>query len=1320
LAAVFGHTEEDWTVRLLLRDKRLKERDATKAQKLANAGQVAYLARTLRTMVDRVSAEEFYWQDVHYDNDSKSGRELLFLSANHEWVRATSESVDVSRSDSVETEIKLDIDLGRITHEAFRARKGHVWLPVTLLPPQRDQKAPRSPVTDSGRASARFDPDPFATVTDATGNLLPILPNADLRHQISAAMAEIIVNMAVAHWPGPAKQPADRVSANGRLKDPPLGTRDERLLLSAALYRMLQRNVNPHAEAPDSAPVIATPRIKVARELLLVLLEAYTSLLEAYVSLLEVPPDGRAAQFAPVLAWRAVKVLQALDESVMIVVPVSYDTAPTVLTVRVPARHLHQGPDRSWLRPRTWWIWPWTWVISPTGHLEIDMLLPTADADRQIQLRLPDGVSLMNPGKRPERGDRKSRHAVPQLQMVVTEPPSLQDLSASIGEVLSHGRDMADSRRRENGGPLLQSLVDLARVKVAIALDTMRHYQGRNSAGRRENGEPLLQSLVDLARVKVAIALDTMRHYLRRNSAGRTTRPGGDRVTETASAVLKKLDNQLADERFGDSQSLDDLKVSWEEFKSRTCSLARNARVDFPSPRAAVARTDMIESVSQRAFPTRARLCADVAVDDRDYFSIARSSGVMSLALMLVVLAFLIGWRHVRPSVSPAPEVLAIVLTLFAAIQAGRIERPDRSTLRGQLTAIGNTLIAFSVFPPVALAIALAFRPGGSVAEWWTGVSLLAQLTVLLFMWRGPLTPGRSPGIGRPRSFQTDEPDYSSLEALRSDYWQNTTADALMIGRPAYGYVVWQTTGQDTRSRHHGDSAAPQLRSLLTWPKAALTPISVAQAGADGRPGTSHDQPGDATANSGRAVMPAVAPGDRAALAAGLAGLADAPDEASSVLALLHSGTHGQAATFVVFRGKRPDNGWPKGCEVHPVDLDPGRLAPMDSITGTVDVFVGVPNDRTLLLATHPLFEVLKAAAKKLIVLEVQLPVPEPVRDNGGRRWARIRVAVRDKDDIHRLTGFLTEVEGYAIRHKEAGHIVAVQTIPAVDPIVIGIEEENSRQRVGNKTFPTGNLICDKDLDVVNSNRNIDEPPDSATWRLLVICADARSNVEYDIVQQVARVGPAYRLAGITYALLHGKAVIVLLAHDPEGCTAGMSEPQLERRLRSKPGLAKLQLLVYKNLSRIELGRGINTPLLRVRFRSQDRPGASADVLDSIREAMLEESPRIRPEQWSVPYALVKVASGRLAVGHFTIRLESAARHIKDWDKDQFKIPEIERKVMTRAVPIVRMDQGIESPQSEQQETMAPVISMRLIRRPQIALVPPMRTPFTRRPAQLG
>ena len=150
-------------------------KDAARARQ---ARDVADRAGQLLTNVGAATADEFYWQESHYDHDSRHGRELLFLIANHDWVRASSEIIDISRSDAIDTTLKIDIDLGQIAHEAFQKRIGLLWLPITVLPYQQTA----SVQNESGRH--RLEPDPVATVTDAAGNLLPLMPTVDIRHHI--------------------------------------------------------------------------------------------------------------------------------------------------------------------------------------------------------------------------------------------------------------------------------------------------------------------------------------------------------------------------------------------------------------------------------------------------------------------------------------------------------------------------------------------------------------------------------------------------------------------------------------------------------------------------------------------------------------------------------------------------------------------------------------------------------------------------------------------------------------------------------------------------------------------------------------------------------------------------------------------------------------------------------------------------------------------------------------------------------------------------------------------------------------------------------
>ena len=187
-----------------------------------------------------MSPDEFYWQESHYDHDSRRGRELLFLMANYEWVRATSEIIDVMRSDTIETTIKIDVDLTQITHEAFRKRTDRLWLPIAILPPETGQH--------------HSEPDLFAAVTDAAGNPMPMLqpPTCGTSYQRPWPKSS-------PRWRFRTPCPA-RWSANQTPQTPINGaratcrggsaveTRDERLLLSAAIYRLLRyepsRNIN--------------------------------------------------------------------------------------------------------------------------------------------------------------------------------------------------------------------------------------------------------------------------------------------------------------------------------------------------------------------------------------------------------------------------------------------------------------------------------------------------------------------------------------------------------------------------------------------------------------------------------------------------------------------------------------------------------------------------------------------------------------------------------------------------------------------------------------------------------------------------------------------------------------------------------------------------------------------------------------------------------------------------------------------------------------------------------------------------------------------
>ena len=596
-------------------------------------GSAQVLARKLNYLIGQITPEEFRWQDANYDRDSALGRELLFLIANNEWARATSEIIDIARSDTVDTTIKIDVDLSRIAHEAFRDRAGQLWLPVLILPPLQSQY---------------LEPDPFATctVTDASGALLATLPNADVRHRVAAALAEIVVNIAIARLPDLGRL---GVSAS----------RDQRLLLAAAIYRLLRSENVPKGvmsgdTAGQQAPGGPAQRIGTARR-------ALTDLLGSYAGLLEPVPaepaqattagqgDGAGPGqnyerdhaeperrvFARVLTGRAIQVLDAFTKSAIVVVAADRARTPTVLTVTVPSRPLReqQPPPPSergtpvllrWLRPST------LNRVLPRARLEIDLLLPSADADRQVQVNLPDGVSFDPWQKRDRRAE---------LDIRVGPPPPVTQLGYLM--------DQLTAAPEEWPAELYRALGDLTCAKAVATRETLRDHR------------------VVPARLREATDARPQP----------PTREVGHRL-DRLSDILSKISAGLPI-----TAARQGLAQAWEQHEDWLGTpMQRRTSTDTVSSDVVVARARMIEDVSKRGAPYQATIGVQVAVTDSEYFSVARFSGWMSVMLMSVVFGFfLIGSLSGIGSQQVSAEVLAFVLTLFAAVQAGRMERPDRS-----------------------------------------------------------------------------------------------------------------------------------------------------------------------------------------------------------------------------------------------------------------------------------------------------------------------------------------------------------------------------------------------------------------------------------------------------------------------------------------------------------------------------------------------------------------------------------------------------------------------------------------------------------------
>ncbi len=1212
-------------------------------------------------MVDQVTNEEFSWQDAHYSRDSRYGRETLFLIADSAWIRATSESVAITRSDAIDTTIKIEIDIDRITHEAFHSGVEKIWLPLLVLPlaataspatsrrahrrrfpagqrragrwRDRDHQPTRAPAAPPRRRRARMsEPDPFTglIVTDAKGDLLPMVPIVDTRHWVSAAMAEIIVNMAAARWASPDRK---RPTANR-----PVATRDQRLVLSAAIYRLLRNRSGQGLAAGTAVTSPALGRVATAKSELSTLLRAYVDDYWDYIKHRSIAPDNgppgngnRLGSFGYTLTQRAVQVLEALMQAVVVVVPVNRAQTPTVLTVQLPARHLEADPMRGPAPPR--------------AELGIDLLMPSADADRQIQVSLPDGVSLDLSGPRPPAS----------MVIEVDPPPPLKDLADLMACLVEPGQEDLPAGDR-------QCLSDLAVAKAEAATETLR------------------QDLLCLpAGAHSSLSITT------------ATQDACIRLT----GLQEELSNPPGADRQSTQQSLETLRALWGSGDWLRGPLRRRATADPLGPGTIVGRAGVIEDLTRRPTPRRARLYVRVEVTDAEFFSIARFAGVMSVILMTVVLAFLVIGAGRHRADAPSAEVLAGALTLFSAIQAGRIDHPDRSTLRGLLSAAGNWLVVASILPTIVLAVALAFNASG-----WTPVAEAAAaigLQILLQLTMGPwLRFGRRTRPRRHQRLRTSPPDYAGLGVLRSQWWQNATADALTLGRQATGYVVWE---------HEG---APSLTGLLVA-RQANPASSVASPGARWRLPTRFGQlilvphagsaAGD-TGVSGLIPRPRRQPTEAPAIPDD--GLGE--DTPANILALLRSGTAAQALTFIVFR-EEPAKDWAAKLDRCPIAFDPDRLAPTETASDIVEIFLDVPpSDDWPALDQHPISAVLEAAAdRRLLVLEADLPIPCPVAGVSGRTWARVRIGLRDAE-IRRLPAFLD-----AIRQKltrtwgESGSPeitsnrlpcdVWARTVPggalratARDPASTVAEEQAVQAGRPSR------LVRAPDMDVVTKVAR-EETAGDPEWRVIALCADARAGIEWDLLGTMGRTWPGMRLAGLTYAVLHGTAVILMLAHEPDGRTGKRGE--LESLAEQFPD-AHVRIAFDRWQSARQLGYIPDGPLLGVHLNGPDQPGTLIDTLDSLYETIQEMLPN-RPEvKHFVWHAVTRVATR--SATRMTIRIAGASEEVGSWNRAKFE--EIERLTRQRAIRAAAARQAASLTDDKLGTPEATVISVGLVRMP--------------------
>lgn len=408
------------------------------------------LGRELAREVLDVTLEEFRLTESRFETDSRLGRELLFLLSNTEWVRRTTEILDVSRVAAVETRVVVDVDVSYIAHEALRSVDGPLWLPLIALP----RSAGVGP-------AAGADPAVSVDVVDGGGARVAEVPPAEVWRQLAAALSEVLVT---------------RLHRRTGIRDGDGGpaTRDAQVLLAAVLARVLTRPPADVGVAAGSRATGATPRGNRLRLAQTRLRERLTAEVAAAVQedarrrqpdadLAAADEDARST-----LTSREAEIVQAIRGSTLVVVPVDPTGPPTSFTVGMPARALVRTPPGR---------------HASVARLRVALLVPSTHADRVVEVVVPDGVRCRDDDDPDDRG----RPTV-DARIEVRAPQQFEQLRLLLDRMLRP--------ERPPHGWVRKQLAELAVVKLHAAIHCLRHHYVLDGDPART--EELMQALREL------------------------------------------------------------------------------------------------------------------------------------------------------------------------------------------------------------------------------------------------------------------------------------------------------------------------------------------------------------------------------------------------------------------------------------------------------------------------------------------------------------------------------------------------------------------------------------------------------------------------------------------------------------------------------------------------------------------------------------------------------------------------------------------------------------------------------------------------------
>lgn len=1267
----------------------------------------AVISRTerLRAALAQVTLEEYRSEDIRFERASRLGRELLYLVANSSWCRRTTEVLHVDLAQAVDTDVVVDVDLSYADHEAFELDAGLTWLPLLALPPMQRRENPpaRGPrlLRDlrPGQAPERWDDneaDLIATleVSDAAGQRIHRLTQAEVRQRLSAALADMILNVMTRRpqqtgpEPGAVVQRTQKLLLSAAIRrmlpggspiteggellaggTVPVGIRDARALLDTILAADVAlaladvgEQAGPTTMAPggpgtdsgagaptpghrrgsdggpaptypsepvrgSARPPAADPGAESSDTETTIPITVRNSgsrpgLDTEVMNVLSGPVGpGTAAdtgpitadawledggRLRPVLGSHVGEILDALIGTTIVVIAVEDQGRPMSYTVHVPSRRLvRQG--RSWFQPR--------------AMLSIDLLAPASHADRQIRLELPEGVVV--------RGDRV------QGRIDVELPGPFERLEALMRRLFP--RHLSPDRQATW---VDVQIAEMALHKVDAALDSLRYYLVEATHDQvADDGEPRRWR-------------DVLTGIPRRPTREVLTRRLDDRLRE----LRRHLDRVRAAGVLGPGMS--DVWHAWDSGSWFPRWMRRRVDVNTASVNLVMLRAASVDDIAIRARPIRARIEADLTLSEVS--DVARYTGGLNLAV-LGVLCLLLGIYRPQDDDAGqnAVQVLATILTLFAAVLAGRVELGQAFTLRGLLTRATYWLMFGSVLPTVLLAMALALMPLAYAPVCAVTAFVLQFLLLLRFRrteQREP-RPGRHSRAARLRVTSAYAPDHGRVDILRGRRSRALITEALLLGRDAFAYVVTRPAGEG------------QLLALLERSQAGTGPIS-------GLTRTARRSV-IRFLNSRGVELPAQGPVWTSADPDQTGGIAQHLAVTSAQVNLLgavQAATAGRTMTYLVFRDQ-PVEDWRSANGDHddvvaPVPLDPDRVAPQEPPEWLLQILIGMPRAPVAItLARHPVMAVISAAARyNFQVGAVQLPAaPPPGRSGQDLRWMQLSVGVtfRRGDSLRGLGSFLSRVQRMDGMTFGDGCL----------SVFVQINAENQPLPALSASKP----LSDKDFDIV--------PDDEAAfdldrnWRVLALTGHSRVGLLRDVLTGLATRTPTFELAGLTVEVVYGQTVIFLVGRDRRvGSTAArplLRELQSDLQLGLRPS-DRLIVAVDRRMTARALDGAFGARerlLLQVLLRTPDRPGVLRETLRNLARALEVYGPPGHTygeamERIDVWFVTMEVANGRTFRGGLIVRLPAGPGDWAAWAAVDW--PAVERSLTQASVQAAR------------------------------------------------